>query len=105
MYKDGAVKTLGIKFLEDDNYEIGEKFINALKEYGQFVVPYGELETWLPDLESVGHGPVWLIEKFKLMGSHQTDADYLFPGDNDVWNFIEDIKKWIDNPARKGMPE
>jgi hypothetical protein len=33
-----------------------------------FVVPNGELESWLKSLKARGHGPSWLVEVFEKMG-------------------------------------
>jgi hypothetical protein len=38
------------------------------------------------------------------MGADPTAPEYVSPGSDDVWEFMGKIKKWIDNPKRKGIP-
>ena len=70
-----------------------------------FVVPNGELESWLKSLEASGHGPNWLVEIFEKMGEDPNSPDYLKPSDGDVWNFIDGISQWFFDPRRKGIPK
>lgn len=100
MKKDG-----GVAILEKDARESCMSLLNQLAEYGIFVVPGGELESWLTDLGVAGHGPDWLIDIFEKMGDNPRTADYLTPIGDDVWRFLEDIGKWIRNPSRRGIPE
>lgn len=89
---------------EPASYELGISFLNTLKDYGQFVVPVGELESWLKDLNDLtNHGNNWLMEVFSLMGSDPSNESYVKPSDKDVWAFIYEIKEWLNNPQRKGM--
>jgi predicted ATPase len=100
MKRDG-----GIKVLKADDQEALQNFFNKLAEYGLFVVPNGELESWLSSLEASGHGPNWLVEIFEKMGEDPESLDYLKPSEDDVWNFIDDISKWFFDPRRKGIPK
>lgn len=99
MKKDG-----GINILEPSDKEAAENLFSKLGEYGLFTVPNGELESWLLELNVTGHGPNWLVEMFEKMGEDPESADYLKPTNSDVWDFIEDIGKWLFNPRRKGIP-
>ncbi len=99
MKKDG-----GINILEPSDKEAAENLFSKLGEYGLFTVPNGELESWLLELNVTGHGPNWLVEMFEKMGEDPESADYLKPTNSDVWDFIEDIGKWLSNPIRKGIP-
>ena len=75
-----------------------------LADTGVFAVPGGELEFWLKSLGATGHGPAWLINVFERMGEDPGDgANYLKPGNNDVWRFLSEVKTWLVNPARKGI--
>jgi hypothetical protein len=76
-----------------------------LAEYGIFVINGGELESWLKHLKARGHGPTWLISIFSLMGENPSVDSYTRPSNDDVWDFIGLIKKWMDNSKRKGIPE
>ncbi len=71
-----------------------------LNEHGIFSPPRGEVETWLPEL---GKKDVdkkkWLGEMFAAMGSLDDSATYIAPRDGDVWDFMREIAKWIDDHA------
>lgn len=94
----------GLALLDDRDKEAAENLCERLREYGLFVVKKGELESWLPELEASGHGPSWLIDVFQKMGEDPEEASYVRPGSNDVWAFIAEIKRWLSNPQRKGIP-
>lgn len=94
----------GINILEGQDQEALSNLFNKLAEYGLFVVPNGELESWLPNLEANSHGPNWLIQIFEKMGEDPTSREYVKPENNDVWLFIEKIGHWFLNPMRKGIP-
>ena len=97
--KDG-----GISVLSGGEKEACENLFAQLKEYGVFVVPNGELESWVKNLGATGHGSKWLIEAFEKMGESPDEPNYLNPQDNDVWDFIGEAKGWLADPDRKGIP-
>jgi hypothetical protein len=98
-------KKVGIAALDRVNQEAAAALISYLSEYGIFVVPPGEVEKWLPEAGSSGHGPRWLNQVFTWMGADPKAAGYVKPQEGDVWSFIVGIARWIINPERKGMPE
>lgn len=100
MKRDGGVAILG-----KDARESCSSLLDQLADYGIFVVPVGEIESWLPELGASGHGPNWLIEIFEKMGDNPKAPDYVKPQDSGVWGFVEKISEWIQNEDRKGMPE
>lgn len=100
MKRDG-----GIQVLTEEDQEALQNFFNKLSDYGLFVVPNGELESWLKSLEASGHGPNWLVEIFEKMGEDPNSPDYLKPSDGDVWSFIDGISQWFFDPRRKGIPK
>lgn len=100
MKKDGGVNLLG-----KDAKESCEGLLNQLAEYGIFVVPIGEVESWLTELKVSGHGPEWLLQIFERMGADPAGSEYLRPQSGDVWAFVEKISKWLRNEDRKGMPK
>lgn len=100
MKRDG-----GIQVLTEEDQEALQNFFNKLSDYGLFVVPNGELESWLKSLGASGHGPNWLVEIFEKMGEDPNSTDYLKPSDGDVWNFIDGISQWFFDPRRKGIPK
>jgi len=84
---------------------LAETLLDACAEYGLFLVPPGELECWLPELEVGGHGPEWLTVVFQKMGIDPTSDDYQHPGSGGVWRFMQRVARWIADPRRKGMAE
>jgi ABC-type cobalamin/Fe3+-siderophores transport system ATPase subunit len=94
----------GIDLLLGNDKEAANNLFERLSEYGLFVVRRGELESWLPHLNVTGHGPSWLITVFEKMGEDPTAPGYLKPSTEDVWKFISDIKQWLTNSTRKGIP-
>lgn len=99
MKKDG-----GINLLSGPDFEGVGNFLDKLGEYGLFVVRGGELESWLPELKARGHGPEWLIKTFEAMGDDPAAANYVRPRDDDVWAFLQEIKNWLTDTHRKGIP-
>lgn len=118
MKKDG-----GVAVLEKDARESCESLLDLLADHGIFVVPGGEVEAWLPELDATGHGPNWLVEVFEKMGTNPKDEAYVKPlsvakrqddaksrsnakqQSEDVWEFVEKIDRWIQDENRRGMPE
>ena len=95
----------GIRNLNADELEAASNLISLLAEYGLFVVPGGELEDWLGELEVAGHGSGWLIGMFEQMGENPASQDYVAPGARDVWDFIGQIRDWMIRTNRKGIPD
>lgn len=99
MKRDGGINILG-----GQDKEALSNLFQKLAEYGLFVVPNGELESWLTNLQATSHGPSWLIQIFEKMGEDPNQNEYIKPENNDVWVFIEKISNWFLNPMRKGIP-
>lgn len=99
MKRDG-----GINILIGSDKEALSNLFEKLAEYGLFVVPYGELESWLKNLGISGHGPNWLIGIFEAMGEDPSSNTYIKPKEDDVWAFITSIRNWFLNSMRKGIP-
>ena len=99
MKRDG-----GISILKDDPRDAAISLFRQLSEYGLFVVPGGELESWLKQLGARGHGPPWLIDIFQKMGEDFASADYVHPSTGDVWGFVSTVASWLIDPNRKGIP-
>jgi hypothetical protein len=83
MKRDG-----GIFILQGDELAAAKSLLGQLAEYGLFVVPSGELESWLKHLAATGHGPTWLINMFTRMGEDSTAPTYELPTNEDVWEFM-----------------
>jgi hypothetical protein len=99
-YKDG-----GVQRLYGEAREGADTLLTLLAEYGVFLVPNGELECWLPELEVGGHGPEWLTQIFARMGTDPSDPGYKKPTNGGVWRFIQRVAVWVADPRRKGMRE
>jgi hypothetical protein len=99
MKRDGGLSILG-----GQEREGCRSLFNQLGEYGLFVVADGELESWLKPLGASGHGPPWLIDIFEKMGEDPDSVNYVKPNDGDVWKFLSNIKTWLTNPNRLGIP-
>lgn len=94
----------GLHLLSAEDMEAAKNLMERLGEYGLFVVRLGELESWLKQLGASGHGPAWLISMFEKMGEDPESGSYLKPTDDDVWQFIGQVKQWLTNSNRKGIP-
>jgi hypothetical protein len=99
MKRDG-----GLAILSGKDKQAAEDLLDQLRQYGVFVVPGGELESWMKSLGASGHGPAWLIEVFKRMGEDSASQKYVQSDEADVWAFVNQIRKWLVDPARKGIP-
>jgi predicted ATPase len=99
MKKDG-----GTELLTAGEREAADNLFNELAQYGLFVVRHGEVESWLRHLGAKSHGPTWLIDIFEKMGEEPDSPAYLRPSNGDVWEFVAAIKKWLTDPARRGIP-
>ena len=78
--------------------------IRSLARYGVFVVPYGEVQSWLPGLNVKARKDRWLAAMFERIGNDPEEAGYVTPRRGDAWGLLGRISKWIKNPMRKGMP-
>ena len=99
MKRDG-----GVAILDNSDKEAANNLFDQIADYGLFVVRSGELESWLKHLGPTGHGPGWLVQVFEKMGENPDDAGYVKPNGGDVWQFVETIGTWLQNPKRKGIP-
>jgi hypothetical protein len=96
----------GINLLNQDDKQGANNLFNQLESYGAFVVRVGELEDWLPYLGiSASNKKDWLPDIFTIMGEDPKSEHYINPAEGDVWDFIGQIRKWIDNPNRLGIPK
>jgi putative AbiEii toxin of type IV toxin-antitoxin system/OLD-like protein len=99
MKRDG-----GTQVLADTDREAAENLLEKLAKYGAFVVPGGELESWLKPLGASGHGPQWLVNIFEKLGEDPTSNAYVNAGSGDVWQFVAGVKSWFSDANRKGIP-
>lgn len=98
-------RTGGLELLPYEEKQSSNDFIDNLKSYGVFIVKNGELESWLKYLDVKSNKSTWLLNMFIKMGDNPESMDYVKPNKGDVWEFISDIKQWITNNERKGIPK
>lgn len=95
----------GVDLLNGEDKEACSNFFNQLDEYGVFIIRKGELESWLKTLSAAGHGSNWLIDIFSKMGDNPDTTGYIKPTTGEVWDFVGNVKSWIENTNRKGIPQ
>jgi hypothetical protein len=103
MPNPNAIKDGGLDHLQPADRQHAEALLAELRSYGLFLVPPGELESWLSAYGVSKHGPDWLIRMFAAIGLTPNDANYIQADSDDVWAFMDQIADWIDNPARLGL--
>jgi hypothetical protein len=99
----GGTPKSGITVLPAAERHAASRLLSELHRYGIFAVAVGEVEHWLVALGATGHGGRWLVSVFERMGSDPTNAGYVTPGDDNVWQFIEAMRTWIGDAARLDM--
>ncbi len=97
-----SIKSNGLAALSTPDRNRAEALLSELAKYGLFLVPPGELECWLPAVSAPGHGPDWLVDLFSRIGQSEDDRDYLHPGTDDVWSFLDTVSTWAQNSSRLG---
>lgn len=95
----------GVGILPASEREACLNFFAKLAEYGIYIVPCGEVESWLNNLDVSRNKGTWLTSIFEAMGEDPQSSDYIQPAEGDVWDFIGSIKNWVSDQFRKGIPE
>lgn len=95
----------GVDLLDGSNKSACLDFLSNLRQYGVFVVSVGEVERWLININIPRSKASWLANIFEAMGEDPNHPNYLKPQKGDVWDFIGQVKEWVSNPSRKGIPE
>jgi len=96
-------KKFGISILPSEAQDVAKNLIGNIAEYGVFIVPVGEVERWLDYIGATGEKTLWLVRLLELLGSDPKSKGYILPRADDVWDFINQIAKWLSNPQRKGI--
>lgn len=92
--------------IADEDIRISVKnLIQNLRSFGVFVVPNGELESWLKDLDVVEtkNKRNWLLSAFDKLGGDPDAPDFVGPRKGDIWDFVRAISFWINDPEREGV--
>ena len=100
MKRDG-----GVNLLNGSEKEFCLGFFKDLSDYGCLVVSVGEIEKWLESLEIDRGKSSWLRNIFEKMGDNPDFGEYVRPANGDVWDFIGEASKWINDPNKKGIPK
>lgn len=99
-------KRRGILDVKDHDMFLSLKtFLKALAGFGIFVVPNGELESWLTNIgvQPTNNKKYWLLNVFEALGGDPECGEYIVPTNEDIWEFIRNIASWINNPSRNGL--
>lgn len=96
------VKLQGMAALNADQRRPVQAALDALSAIGIFLVNVGELERWLPQFRCTNK-QTWVTDMFDRLGS-ASSGTYVAPGAGDVWEFIERVAAWLEDPNRKGLP-
>jgi hypothetical protein len=97
------VKVQGLTALDPEQARVVRAALDELASIGVFLVEVGELERWLPQFHCTNK-QTWVTDMFDRMGS-ASSGTYVAPGQGDVWEFIERVASWLEDPNRKGMPD
>jgi predicted ATPase len=99
-----SYKTLGgVRLLRNSELEAAENLSHEFARYGVFIVPHGEVENWLEKLHIDRSKQKWLRRIFEKMGEEPANEEYVRPDSGDVWDFVGNIKRWLSDPARRGI--
>lgn len=96
-------KKTGRKALPPSERPKLDGLLRRLGRYGLFVVPVGELESWLSVLDIEVNKNRWLATVFERLGGDPGLRGYVTPTKSDVWAFLDRIGQWTSNPLREGM--
>jgi hypothetical protein len=92
------VKRDGISALDGSDAPRVRQFLDDLGTHGCFLVPNGALESRLSELDvprgSNAKGN-WLARIFEKMGRTADDFNYMNPGNDDIWAFLDGIETWV----------
>jgi hypothetical protein len=98
-------KKSGIQALPVARRRLVETAVAKLAEYGVFLAPVGELESWLTSVGVTKSGKSeWIVQMFGKLGSDASKPNYVKASSGDVWGFLDSIEEWVNDPARRGMP-
>ncbi|QPC89716.1 ATP-dependent endonuclease [Mesorhizobium sp. INR15] len=94
----------GVGVLAGAERETADNLLGDLARYGMFVVPVGEVEAWLPGLNVPRAKGRWLRKIFSAMANDPASPGYVRPGPSDVWDFIGQMRGWLSDINRRGIP-
>ena len=65
------------------------------------MVPNGVVESWFSCAVGPRGKTEWLAKAFAALGDNPGGQN-MVPTDDDVWEFVRSISRWITNPNRRG---
>ena len=98
-----TLKRDGLRVIPKTGRQKCQQFMTRLAEYGYFVVPVGEVESWLRNLDVGPPKNTWLIRMFDALGIDPDDRSYSRPSTDDVWAFLDELGNWSSDPGRRGL--
>ena len=96
------IKDEGLAFFVDVDRVRAQRLFHNYALYGLFIVDVGELEGWLKPFGNGKHANEWMMALFNRIGLDDQDDNYVRPGPDDVWSFIDSIAAWVSNTSRLG---
>ncbi|WP_168724495.1 AAA family ATPase [Streptomyces sp. A1547] len=87
----GALKRSGLSALSGDEYTAADRLLNATASLGLFLVPCGELESWVRKIPS-SNKQNWLAEVFNT-------GEYTNPS-TDLQSFCQKIRDFLKQPVK-----
>lgn len=97
------LKRRGFGAVPEEHRSRFRRFITKLAKYGYFVVPVGEVESWLMRLGVGSPKKTWLVRMFEALGTDPATREYIKPAARDVWGFLDRVGRWTSDPKRKGV--
>ena len=96
----GPKRDGGISLLRDSDLEAAKHLLSEVGGYGMFIVPVGEIEAWLSDLNIDRSKHTWLKQSLRAWDSLE-DEGYIKLAKGDVWDLMDYID-WFSN-SRRGI--
>lgn len=93
----------GTKLLSESDRLAADMFFDRCEEFGLFTVRGGELESWLSYLGISQNKTEWIPRIFEAMGGDASEPGYARPTNDDVWEFLGRVSRWLNNQNKKGM--
>jgi hypothetical protein len=98
-----TIKQQGINGLDPSDKKTAEDFLKELSEYGLFLVPVGEVESWLAYLGLSRQKAEWVQRLVSHIITMEANGQPFVPTNDDIWQFINEIADWVNNPNRLGF--
>ncbi|MEO1101172.1 MAG: ATP-binding protein, partial [Pseudomonadota bacterium] len=98
------MKTAGASGLASSDEDAAQTLFRNLAKYGMFVCDVGEMERWLAKEDVKGSKTDWTISILDKLGISEGIPGHVSVTEHDVWGFVRNIRSWIQEGSRHGMP-